>query len=49
VLISHPELYEFAGSCWSNVPKIAISEAGFKKEEIEIVDINLVEVSVVSS
>lgn len=40
----HVELYEFVGSCWANVPKIAISETGWKDGEIEWVSINLAEV-----
>ena len=39
------ELYEFAGSCWANVPKIAISETGIKKDDIEFISIVLAEVS----
>jgi len=34
-------LYEFSESCWANVPKITIAEAGFKKGDIELVSINL--------
>jgi hypothetical protein len=39
------ELYEFVGSCWANVPKLAITEAGFPEGAIEWVSINLAEVS----
>jgi hypothetical protein len=39
------ELYEFAGSCWANVPKLAIAEAGYPTDDIEWVSINLAEVS----
>jgi hypothetical protein len=42
----HVEIYEFAGSCWAQVPKIAASEAGFKEGQIEWVSINLAEVGV---
>jgi hypothetical protein len=44
--LTHPllELYEFAGSCWANVPKLAIAEAGYPTDDIEWVSINLAEV-----
>lgn len=38
------ELYEFSESCWANVPKIAISETGIKKDDIEFISIVLAEV-----
>jgi len=38
------ELYEFVGSCWANVPKIALAETGWKKDDLEWVSINLAEV-----
>ncbi|ORY32567.1 hypothetical protein BCR39DRAFT_586902 [Naematelia encephala] len=38
---SKPKFYEFEGSCWANVPKLAISEAGFKDGDIEWININL--------
>jgi len=40
---SKPQLYEFVGSCWANVPKIAISEAGFKDGDFELKSVNLAE------
>ncbi|CAD6587739.1 MAG: hypothetical protein TREMPRED_004834 [Tremellales sp. Tagirdzhanova-0007] len=40
---SKPQLYEFSGSCWSNVPKLAISETGYKSGDIEWISINLAE------
>lgn len=40
---STPKLYEFVGSCWANVPKIALSETGYKKGDVEFVSINLAE------
>ncbi|GFZ44094.1 hypothetical protein JCM24511_01815 [Saitozyma sp. JCM 24511] len=40
---SKPKLYEFAGSCWANVPKLAIAEAGYPTDDIEWVSINLAE------
>jgi hypothetical protein len=39
------ELYEFAGSCWANVPKLAIAETGFKEGDVEFVSVVLAEVS----
>jgi hypothetical protein len=39
------ELYEFFASCWANVPKLAISETGFKEGDIEFVSVVLAEVS----
>ena len=44
-----PELYEFVGSCWSNAPKLAIPETGYKDGDIEFISINLAEVSALSS
>ncbi|KAK4687342.1 hypothetical protein P7C73_g2777, partial [Tremellales sp. Uapishka_1] len=38
-----PVLYEFVGSTWANVPKIAIEEAGFKEGDFEYKSINLAE------
>lgn len=40
---SKPKLYEFSESCWSNVPKLAISESGFKKDDFEWVHVGLLE------
>lgn len=40
---SKPKLYEFGLSCWANVPKLAISEAGFKEGDIDWISINLAE------
>jgi len=40
---SKPQLYEFVGSCWANVPKLALSEAGYNKDDVEFIAINLVE------
>jgi hypothetical protein len=39
------ELYEFFASCWANVPKLAISETGFKEGDIEFESVVLAEVS----
>jgi len=39
------ELYEFFASCWANVPKLAISETGFKEGDVEFVSVVLAEVS----
>lgn len=39
------EIYEFAESCWANVPKIALAETGFNKDDVEWVSIVLAEVS----
>lgn len=39
------ELYEFAESCWANVPKLAAEETGYKDGDIEWVGIVLAEVS----
>jgi hypothetical protein len=46
---SHPVvLYEFADSCWANVPKIALSETGYKSGDVEFKSINLAEVGLAS-
>ncbi|ODN82171.1 hypothetical protein, variant 2 [Cryptococcus amylolentus CBS 6039] len=38
------QLYEFSGSVWSNAPKIAIEEGGFKKgQDYDYITINLAE------
>ncbi|KAL7421738.1 hypothetical protein Q5752_003509 [Cryptotrichosporon argae] len=41
--MSTPKLYEFAGSCWANAPKLALAEAGFKDGAVELVTVNLAE------
>ncbi|KAK8864266.1 hypothetical protein IAR55_001512 [Kwoniella newhampshirensis] len=38
------KLYEFAGSCWANAPKIALEELGFTKDkDVEWISVNLAE------
>lgn len=40
-----PVLYEFSGSCWAQVPKLAIEELGLQ-DQVEYKSVNLAEVGV---
>lgn len=43
------ELYEFEGSVWSNVPKLALEEGGLKKDkDVKWISVNLPEVCIFS-